>query len=190
MLNLRVIANGKDPSTKGDGSTISFPCQSKKANTFSTKEFTKLLQCFMTKIYGTMEAMDEGMMPAVFRKKISLLTKHPDRVDDALESVLRNALNNGRSEARALFYCLIAFYFRTEGASMVLEHPSATAPALGTGKLSDYFSALRELRATASGYLPADGEDGQPGEGSTDALAGVHAVVRKACLYVIASKTL
>lgn len=185
MLNLRVIANGKSAESKGDGITISFPAQRKKCESFSNKEFSKLIQCVMTKIYGSMAALEEDQRPPIFRKKVALLTKHLDRVDDVVEAVLRNAWNNGRSEARALFHRVIAFYLRADGASIALEHPSAPAPAVGSGKNADYFAIVCELQASVTGDLSTDSADG-----SDDPLMGVHTVTRKACLYTLASRLL
>ncbi|KAK1859580.1 hypothetical protein I4F81_002175 [Pyropia yezoensis] len=184
MLNLRVIANGKDPASQGDGITISFPAHSKKPDTYANREFMKLLQCIMAKVYSNMASIEEDKRPDVFRQKVALLTRHLDRVDDALEAVLRNILNNGRSDARAMFYKLLGFYLRMKDASIEMEHPTATAPALGSGRLSDFFSVVCELQATATGGMPADEAAAPAHEGSTDALSGVHSVVRKACLAV------
>lgn len=82
MLNLRLIANGKDVASRGDGSTIGFPARSKKSDTFSSTGFTELLQCVMTKMHGSMAALVEDKRFLVFRKKVTLLTEHPDPVDE------------------------------------------------------------------------------------------------------------
>lgn len=76
ILNIRVIANGKDPASQGDGITISFPAHSKQPDRNPNREFMKLLQCIMAKVYSNMASIDEDKRPDFFRKKVALLTKH------------------------------------------------------------------------------------------------------------------
>ena len=184
VLNRRTIAVGADPLTKKDVLTISFPAASKTRATYSNEQFSKIVKVIVHEVYERNALIQVEKRPTVFRNKTRLLVRHMDRIDRAADAVTRNALHDGRSETRKLFWKLFAVYLSRPGASMQLSKPDAVAPTLGAGTNSDYFAVLCKIRATTTGEVPDD--DGTAELESEDPLDGVHVVVRSACLYVIA----
>lgn len=174
VLSRRMSSIAADVNAPDDVLTIFFPAAAKKNKTYSNVEFEKIIMSLLNTIYKLNWIKPKEERPYILQLKQQLDVNALDVLDQALLSLGRTALHEGRSEARKLFFKLFAVYFMATGASMVLEAPEATVPVLGAGSSHAYFAVVQKIRASASGTVHA-----LPS-------SSVHLVTRTACLYTIA----
>lgn len=174
VLTRRMSAIAADADVPNDVLTIFFPAAARKNQTYSNVEFDKIIMSLLNTIYKLNWLKPKAERPYILQSKQQLDVHALDIIDEALLSLGRTALHEGRSEARKLFFKLFAVYFMVPGASTALQAPEATVPVLGAGSCSVYFAVVQKIRASESGKV-----DGQ-------ASSSVHVVTRTACLYTIA----
>lgn len=170
-LNRRINAIAADATSPDDVLNIGFSAASKQRKTTSNDEFDKFVKCVVHLLYEKNGLTPVDKRTTVLRRKKRLVVKDMDAVDNIILGIARQALHDGRSEVREQFFKLFDFFFFVEKAMMKLSVPDAVASVLGAGSGSSYFAVITQLRASASGAVPADDKPDVP------------VVSRPTCLY-------
>lgn len=155
--------------------TISFPSSNKKAKTFSNTELEKMVRGVVHQLYSLNKITPKEQRPPLMQAKTFLNVKNFDALDEAFLGNTRTSVHDGRSEARRVFYRMIAFFFIVLGSRIELVSSTAAAPLLGAGAGSSYFAVEQTLRVSETGEVPAGGGD-----------SSVRQVTRRVCLYAVA----
>lgn len=140
VLNRRINAIAADATSPDDFLNIGFPAASKKRKTYSNDEFDKVEKSLVHRLYEKNGLTPVEERTTVLRRKKRLVVKDMDAVDNIILMIARQALHDGRSEARKQFFKLFAFFFFVEKATMRLSEPDAVASVLGAGCGSSYFA--------------------------------------------------
>lgn len=132
VLNRRIIAMAADTTAPDVVCTIGFPAARKKRKSYSTIEFDMIIKSLVHKLYHNSSHKSLKQRTMVLRNKTRLAVNDMDLVDNILLAVARQALHDGRSEARKQFFQHCAFCLIVKEASMELLDPVAVAAILGT----------------------------------------------------------
>jgi len=180
----RVKLLDADEDAKGDTLTSFFltAAKSSSGNNFVVKNFTRVNMGILNKIYSDYATI--GNQPEVFRNKNKLVPSSLDRIDEAGLSIIRNALNDGRSVAREVVYKNLAYFpmQQRDGVHIKLRDEAALKPALGDAAGSAYFACISRHLASATGSISTVSGAAGP--------ASERWVVREVCLYSLAEDVL
>jgi len=183
-VSRRVKLLDADEEAKGDTLTTFFPTAAKSSsgNSFVVKKFTRVNMGILNKIYTDYATI--GNQPEVFRNKSKLMPSSIDRVDEAGLSIIRNALNDGRSVAREVLYKNVAYFPMQQRDGVYIKHRDAAAvkPVLADAAGSSYFAAVSRHLASATGSISTEAGASGP--------ASERWVVREVCLYSFAEDVL
>jgi len=151
----RVKLLDADEDAKGDTLTSFFPTAAKSSsgNNFVVKNLTRVNMGILNKIYSDYATI--GNQPEVFRNKNKLVPSSLDRIVEAGLSIIRNALNDGRSVAREVVYKNLAYFpmQQRDGVHIKLRDEAALKPALGDDAGSAYFACISRHLASATGSI-------------------------------------
>jgi len=157
----RVLGLAGDLEAKGDCLTPFCPTASKTAGTtsFVVKNFNRVVMALYNKLLVDMAASNN--QPAVFQGKGRVNPSRLDRIDLVALSIVRQALNDGRSLAREMMYTHIGYPFmsRNPMVSLRMALPDEFAvPRAAEAANSKEFRATTDLFASVSGVLAQAGE--------------------------------
>jgi len=180
----RVKLLDADEEAEGDTLTSLIPtaANSSSGNSFVGKNCTRVNMGILNMIHSDYATI--GNQPEVFRNKNKLVPSALDSVDEAGLSIIRNALNDGRSVAREVVYKNLAYFPMQQrcGVHITLRDEAAIKLALADAAGSAYFACMSRHLASATGpILTVSGAAGPASE---------RWVVREVCLYSLAEDVL
>ncbi|KAK1862481.1 hypothetical protein I4F81_005049 [Pyropia yezoensis] len=120
----------------------------KKAKTFSNTELEKMVRGVVHQLYSLNKITPKEQRPPLMQAKTFLNVKNFDALDEAFLGNTRTSVHDGRSEARRVFYRMIAFFFIVLGSRIELVSSTAAAPLLGARAGSSYFAVEQTLRVS------------------------------------------